>query len=396
MYDPQAEWKLLSSLFVANEAIHRISVHLFTDTRIAMYESIESAFERYGDITLEGVRNVYEKKLPAEVTVNAVVNQQALIDHLANLARKRQLKERADMIELAIQKPVVDDSIVQSIITLEPILPEMDSGLQSSIRSVLTDIDLKKSGKYQWVLTGIKALDSLIREWFPQSVNIVMAAPGSGKTALVLQSMYNMALDNHRSRLLSLEMSKEQLLLRMVANTRDIDYGKLITGNLTEEEIASVEEGLHEINKLPIEIVDNGSITLSQIINDLYQFASRGGKIFFIDYAQIFPFDSDNRVHALGDLARRLKIVAKKLNLRIVLLSQINDQNEGLAAIRDSRELSHICDVIFQLESDQYPDPFGNKNVSIVVHKNKFGRTGRTAVLFDGSHQRFIGSDITE
>jgi replicative DNA helicase len=252
----------------------------------------------------------------------------------------------------------------------------------------------KANGQYQFVHTGLKFLDSMLGgEWMPKTLTILMAKPGTGKTALVGQSMLEMALRyNIPSLLISLEMAKEQLVLRWVSYMLEIDSANLLIGRITAEQRRLVEDAVVKLQQLPIHVIDTPTIKLDQIKKEIKDFAIAGGKVVFLDYIQIVNhFNTGLRNYDLGEVAQALKESAKENNIAVVALSQMNKGKDGgLDSVRDSGEISQISDTVIELSPiDEFVDDTGMRGVSIKFHKNRNGRLGTSSVVFNGAFQKF-------
>jgi replicative DNA helicase len=393
--DTTAEWRLLASFVQSSEALHRITPALFTEERVDIVQQMKSAFVRYGECSFEVLRLAFGGDIPAELLIQAPVNQQALIDELAIVARRRQLFEASQVLELQSRQYYPDETKVENVLNFDAIIPSHDSTLVPGAQRMLGDLMKKLSGNYSFTHTGIPFLDNMLGgEWLPKTLNIVMAKPGTGKTALIGQSMLEMARQhNTRSLFFSLEMSKEQLISRWVAYLLQIDASSLQFGRVPAGMADKVEQAVMFIQSLPMYVIDNPIVTLPEIRKEIRDSARQGCKVVFLDYLQIVRHHAHgNRNQDLGEVAVILKEAAKENNLSVVLLSQMNKGGDGLDAVRDSGEVAQVADTVIEMTPiDDYPDESGVRAISIRFHKNRNGKLSNNTVIFHGPTQKFTG-----
>jgi replicative DNA helicase len=374
--------------------LHSITKEIFTDERQEILESMREAYIKYGELTYEGLRLALRGSIPPELTSGVVANQRALIDELVLVARRRQLMYAARELEVQSKRFEPDEAEIQRALEFQPLAPTADSTIIPGAQRMLGDLFRKANGQYQFVHTGLKFLDSMLGgEWMPKTLTILMAKPGTGKTALVGQSMLEMALRyNIPSLLISLEMAKEQLVLRWVSYMLEIDSANLLIGRITAEQRRLVEDAVVKLQQLPIHVIDTPTIKLDQIKKEIKDFAIAGGKVVFLDYIQIVNhFNTGLRNYDLGEVAQALKESAKENNIAVVALSQMNKGKDGgLDSVRDSGEISQISDTVIELSPiDEFVDDTGMRGVSIKFHKNRNGRLGTSSVVFNGAFQKF-------
>lgn len=393
--DITAEWRLLASIVDNPEVMHSITKEIFTDERQFILEAMRGAYIKYGELTYEGLRLALKGDVPAELTSGVVANQRALIDELVLVARRRQLLQASRELEIQSKRFEPDESVINQALEFEPLAPTSDSTIVPGAQRMLGDLFRKANGQYQFVHTGLKFLDTMLGgEWMPKTLTILMAKPGTGKTALVGQSMLEMALRyNIPSLLISLEMAKEQLVMRWVSYMLEIDSANLLIGRITPQQRVLIEDAVIKLQQLPIHVIDTPTIKLDQIKKEIKDFAMAGGKVVFLDYIQIVNhFNTGLRNYDLGEVAQALKESAKENNIAVIALSQMNKGKDGgLDSVRDSGEISQISDTVIELSPiDEFVDDSGMRAISIKFHKNRNGRLGTSSAAFNGAFQKFI------
>jgi replicative DNA helicase len=393
--DITAEWRLLASIVDNPEVMHSITKEIFTEERQFILEAMRGAYIKYGELTYEGLRLALKGDVPAELTSGVVANQRALIDELVLVARRRQLLQASRELEIQSKRFEPDESVINQALEFEPLAPTSDSTIVPGAQRMLGDLFRKANGQYQFVHTGLKFLDTMLGgEWMPKTLTVLMAKPGTGKTALVGQSMLEMALRyNIPSLLISLEMAKEQLVMRWVSYMLEIDSANLLIGRITTQQRQQIEDAVIKLQQLPIHVIDTPTIKLDQIKKEIKDFAMAGGKVVFLDYIQIVNhFNTGLRNYDLGEVAQALKESAKENNIAVIALSQMNKGKDGgLDSVRDSGEISQISDTVIELSPiDEFVDDTGMRGISIKFHKNRNGRLGTSSAAFNGAFQKFI------
>ena len=392
-YDTDAEWRLLSSLMGNPEMLHMITPALFTEERKDIILAMKEAYVRYGECTYEVMRMALAGDVPAQMLAQITVNQQAVVDELGIIARRRQLFEAAKSLDFESKQYYPNEEKVEHVLNFPPIIQAHDTTLVPGAQRMLGDLNQKVDGSYKFTHTGIKFLDSMLGgEWLPKTLNIIMAKPGTGKTALIGQSMLEMARQySTRSLFFSLEMSKEQLISRWVAYLLKLDASSLQFGRVTKDQADKIEQAVMYLQSLPMSVIDDPTIGLSTIRKEIRDASRTGCKVVFLDYLQIVRHSSTgNRNNDLGEVAQTLKEAAKEANISVVVLSQMTKGREGLDAVRDSGEVAQVADAVIEMAPiDDVSDDNGNRAISLKFHKNRNGKLGMSTVIFNGSTQKF-------
>jgi archaellum biogenesis ATPase FlaH len=405
--DTGVEYKLLNKLLIPEnkDYINRLSPALFTANREDVFRAMQLSFSDYGVITYEALHEQLKGKVPGELTAANSGDIQALIKQAIRLAKKRQVKRSRELLEKAEKEYDPNIESIRTALDSDPIMADEDSSLATGSRSFLGNLHAKRSGAYTFARTGFKFADRHMGgEWSPKSVIIIMGGNGAGKTVFVGNSMKRMAQGylNEKtgervitpSLFISLEMSKEDLISRWIADELEIDTHDILTGDVDDTTAKAIEDKTVELQGLPMYTIDNGELTLPQIAYEIRRHVHKHNiRVAFIDYLQLMnhhPTGNDNK--DLGEIAQVLKSIAKRENICIVVLSQINRGKDGLQALRDSGEVGAVACVVAQL----IPDEDNNlsdtsKTVDWVWWKNRKGPSGRrTPLLLQGCYQRFI------
>ncbi len=235
--------------------------------------------------------------------------------------------------------------------------------------------------------TGFRDLDKQIAGLNKSDLLIVAARPGMGKSAMALNLALNVARKTDRCvAIFSLEMSREQLAMRLLSSESFVDNRKLLTGKLDDDEWGKLGIASGALSQMDIRIDDNPSITAAEMNAKCRRIENLGMVI--IDYLQLMNGGGkagDNRVTIISDISRSLKIMAKELNVPVICLSQLSRASESrtdkrpmLSDLRESGAIEQDADeVVFLYRDDYYNENTEEANVAeIIVAKNRHGETG--------------------
>lgn len=383
------EWRALAGLKepMNSEAVYRYTEELFTNERKLVFDAIRQAITVYGEASPEAIERFLRKPYPQQLDVPVNPNLDSCIDELRRLATKRQLLRKAETLASIAGEYEPNLDLVQKELELKPIFTNEDSSLKPGSQKFLSQLHHKINKSYKFSSTGFWRLDKALGgEWPRKGITLVGATPGTGKTALALQSMILMAEQEIPSLMINLEMSKDKLIARAVANLTSIDYGKIKIGDLDKNEQEEVEKATYYLESLPMRMICNSDLDVSSIIGYIKEHINTHGiKVVFVDHLQLIKSSNDNRNNALGDITWMLKICADKYDLQIVLLSQLTDRG-GKLLVRDSGEVDSKVETFLILSSD---GDTVSRYVNVSFPKNRDGELTKFDMLFNGAYQRF-------
>ena len=237
--------------------------------------------------------------------------------------------------------------------------------------------------------TGLRDLDTKINGLNKSDLLLIAARPAMGKTSFALNIGLNVAKKYNKTvAFFSLEMSREQLALRLVSGESFVDSQKLATGKLSEDEWNKLVMASVALSQTDIRVDDNPAITVAEMNAKLRRLDNLG--LVIIDYLQLmtgsgYSRASENRVQVVGEISRSLKIMAKELNVPVICLSQLSravesrqDKRPIMSDLRESGAIEQDADAILFLYRDDYYNPnTEEKNVAeCIVSKNRHGETG--------------------
>lgn len=430
----EAEASLLGAILIDADAIVKIADVLhpddFFDPRHKhIYEAIVRLYERREAIDVltladqlknSGVLDIiggpsYLTELTNFVPTASHVEQYA--DIVAQKAvRRRLISASQDMVELGHDqtkglKDLIEEAearlfqisnqhVKQSIVSIESILAESFERLD----------DLHKDNKkIRGVPTGFRDLDNILAGLQRSDLFILAARPSMGKTALSLNLAHNVAIQSKESVLLfSLEMSKEQLVDRLLSMESGVDAWALRTGNLTDTDFEKIGHAMGTLSEAPIYIDDSPGITVGDLRTKARREAhQRNLGLIIVDYLQLMSGGGryggeGNRVQEISEISRGLKAIARELNVPLIALSQLsrsvesrNPQIPQLADLRESGSIEQDADVVAFIYREEYYNPeTDRKNITdILIKKHRNGPTGGVELYFDREKQRFRSVD---
>ena len=237
--------------------------------------------------------------------------------------------------------------------------------------------------------TGLVDLDRKINGLNRSDLLLIAARPAMGKTSFALNIALNVAKKYGQTvAFFSLEMSREQLAMRLLSGESFVDSQKMATGKLSDEEWTKLAVASAALSQTDIRVDDNPSITVAEMNAKCRRLDNLG--LVLIDYLQLmtgsgYGRQAENRVNVVSDISRALKIMAKELNVPVICLSQLSrgpesrqDKRPILSDLRESGAIEQDADeVLFLYRDDYYHENSEEKNVAeCIVAKNRHGETG--------------------
>ena len=298
----------------------------------------------------------------------------------------------------------------------------------------LVEKAFKKKGKYSGIVSGFRDLDNMLGGLQNSDLIILAGRPSMGKTALATNIAFNSAKFFSQEQekgsvvMFSLEMSAEQIGLRILAEQSKIPSDKLRKGELNEKDSLKLQNTYQEINNLNFFFDDSPNLTVSELRSKLRRYKNNNNiKLVLIDYLQLIKPESnrDNRVNELSEITRSLKQLAKEFDLPVISLSQLSRQVENrddkrplLSDLRESGSIEQDADVVMFIYRESYylqrneptrgadephdsyqkkHDSWKNRNeevfnkAELIVAKQRNGPTGKIELYFDDKFTKFLG-----
>lgn len=433
--DLESEKALLGSLLLSSDSLFEIADIIHAQSFYAVkhqiiYEVIEDLINRKDPVDILTVSaHLRSKKQFDQIggeqylsEILGLVGSAANIKYYAQIVRKKELLRRLIEASTEIAEISYDESA-----PLEEVLEEAEKQIYeittkgtSSNRLIAFEELIEETwerieklsentGELRGVPSGYKDLDNKLSGFQKSDLIILAARPSVGKTSLALDFARNAAVKfGVPTAIFSLEMSKEQLVDRMLSAQSQVDGWKLRTARLSlDDEFARLQTGMHELMKAPLYIDDkaaNSVLNMRSVLRRLNTDKPIG--LIIVDYLQLMSTAKsyDNMVNQVTEISRSLKALAKEFNAPVIALSQLSRAVESrggkprLSDLRDSGSIEQDADVVmFIHREDKYGENTEKKNiVEILIEKHRNGPTGLVELYFDDKKTSFLSVEKSE
>lgn len=422
----EAEQSILGALLIDRNSLSEVSGKLKPE---------DFYLEKHKEI-YEAIISLYEDSLPVDiVTVSDALSRRGTLEKVGNLDYIAQLansipttanvmhyvnivQDKALLRKLIqVSGEIMDISFqgvaegVDVLNQAEKSVFEISQGMNRTglehINSVLdtTFSHLEELCQNKGELTGVPSgfidLDRKTSGFQNSDLILVAARPAMGKTSFVLNIAVNAALRGFPVAIFSLEMSKTQLVNRILSLESMVELEKMRTGKLEAEDWKKIGFSLGPLSKSPIYIDDNASINTMEMLSKLRKLKlNKGLGLVIIDYLQLMEGRkrSENRQQEISDISRSLKIMAKELNVPIIALSQLsrapetrNDHRPVLSDLRESGAIEQDADMVMFLYRDDYYNEDSEKRniVEVIIAKHRNGPTGTVELAWIPQYTKF-------
>jgi replicative DNA helicase len=263
--------------------------------------------------------------------------------------------------------------------------------------------ELQKEGNgLRGVKTGFHDLDHLLSGMQKNNLIILAARPGQGKTAFMLNIAQNVAVQEKKAvGIFSLEMSKEELVDRMLVGQADVDAWRLKTGKLSEEDFGKLSDAMGQLADAPIYIDDTPGINLVEMRSKARRLQMEHDlSLLVVDYLQLIDPGKkyDNRVQEVALISAALKNLARELGIPVLSASQLSravehrtgDKRPQLADLRESGTIEQDADVVMFIYRPEVEVVTPMIPVKVLVAKHRNGATGDVDLMFQGNRVRFM------
>ncbi len=423
-----AEASLIGSLLLDKEAIIKIADivgpdDFYVDKNRLIFEAILTLYEKREPIDLVTLTNKLEQmkeldNIGGAAYLTELVNAVPTAAHITEYARI--VAQKATMRNLISAANVIGGLAYDEQNPLDSILDTAEQTLFdvsqkhlkqnfTPIKDVLSEsfdrLDSlhKDKQKIRGVPTGFRNLDNLLAGLQKSDLIILAARPSMGKTSLALNIAQNVAVkEGIPVGIFSLEMSKEQLIDRLLAGEAGIDSWKLRTGNLEDRDFDKLSRAMGVLSEAPIYIDDSAVTNVMEMRTKARRLQSEHDLgLVVIDYLQLMSGragGSDNRVQEISEISRGLKGLARELNVPVIALSQLsrnvenrNPQIPQLADLRESGSIEQDADVVMFIYREDYynkdSDRVGIADILIKKHRN--GPVGEVEMSFNAEQMLF-------
>lgn len=430
----EAEQSVVGSMLMDKEAIasamELISSEDFYQQQYGtLFEAMTELYSEGKPVDLVTVQNrLKEKDIPPElVTVEFIrdlimaVPTSANVRHYAQIVYEKAMMRRLIKIcegiaaSCYLGKEKLDDIMEETEKSVFSLLRQGGSDMVPISEVVLTVLDrIEKASKNKATVTGVASgftdLDFKTSGLQPSDLILVAARPSMGKTAFVLNIAQHVSFKKGLSTaIFSLEMSKEQLVNRLLSMQSGVDSQKLRTGGLVDSDWDKLLEGVGVVGSSKLIIDDTPGITVSEMRSKCRKFQlEQGLDLIIIDYLQLMSGSgkrsSDNRQQEISEISRSLKAIAREMNTPVIALSQLSravesrqDKRPMLSDLRESGAIEQDADVVmFIYRDDYYNQDSESKNVAeIIIAKQRNGPTGTVTLGWLPDTTRFVNLQRT-
>ena len=426
-----AEASVLGSLLLDKDALIKIADLLAPDDfydpkNQIVYEAIISLYEKNSAIDILTLTNwLEEKKLLEKVGgssyVTQLVNTVPTAAHVVNYALivrkkgslRRLINTAGDITSLAFKEDgdiesILDNAEQKLFSVSQKHLRQNFIPITSVLHETFERIDQlhRDKGSLRGVSSGFVDLDRVLGGLQKSDLIVLAARPSMGKTAMALEIMRSIAVNSKIPvGIFSLEMSKDQLVDRLLSAQSDVNLFKIRTGHLTDEDFEKIGQAMGVLSEAPIFIDDSAGSNIMEVRTKARRLqAEHGVGLIVVDYLQLMEGrTTENRVQEVSEISRSLKLLARELNIPVIALSQLSRQLENrpdkvpqLSDLRESGSIEQDADVVmFIYREDMYKGKDSRRpNIAeIYIKKHRNGATGQVDLYFDGEKTTFKNLD---
>ena len=427
----EAEQSVLGSMILDREAIVT-SIEIlkagdfYKEAHSEIYEAITNIFTKDEPVDLITLSEELRKRNTLEAIggILYIANLSEGVSTTANIKfyceiveEKSTLRKLIKASNEIIAKGYEDEENIENIVELAEkkifdITQKRNQEGLEPIKSVLLDSFTKieklsqSSGGLTGLTTGFIDLDNKTSGLQKSDLILVAARPAMGKTAFSLNIVVNAALKGEGSvAFFSLEMSKDQLVQRMLSSESHVELQKIINGRLTEEDWPKLVSSMGPLSQADIYIDDTPGITLMDLKAKCRKLKiEKGLDLIMIDYLQLMSGEgkNENRQQEISNISRGLKGLAKEMDCPVVALSQLSrapemrsDHRPILSDLRESGAIEQDADIVMFLYRDEYyHEDSDKKNIGeVIIAKHRNGPTGAIELVFMGEFTKFLNME---
>lgn len=388
-------------IYAAMLEIYTLGKHIDMITLMEQLR-LRGSLERVGD-------NQYIAMLIDNVPTTSNIENYVKIVEEKSVLRKL-IKAANDILKLGYsQTESVDSVIEQAEKQVFDVVQNRNSKGYASMKEILvTAFDMietmyQNKNKVSGIESGFIDLDNKISGLNPSDLIIVAARPAMGKSAFVLNIANFVAMHMKTPVMIfSLEMSKEQMVTRILSSESEIDSMKLRNANFDSEDWLKLGETSGKLSDVPLYIDDTPGLSASELRAKCRKAKlEKGIGLVIIDYLQLMESKSrgnTSRQQEISDISRSLKILAKELKVPVIALSQLSRATESrtdhrpmLSDLRESGAIEQDADIVMFLHREDYYDPeTEKKNIAeVIIAKNRNGETGTVELAWLGQYTKF-------
>lgn len=427
-----AEVSLLGAILIDEDVLASVSdvvkaIDFYDKRHATIFDAILRLFERHQPVDLLTLSDELQRKEELEMVggsaylseltnmVPTAAHAEAYAELVSQKAiRRRLIKASTDIAQLGYDDEanvsellgraeaelfaVSDQTLKSDLVSLEQILTESFDRMEELHRD---------KSKMRGIKTGYRDFDNMTAGLQRSDLLILAARPAMGKSTFALNLAYNIASQQKQPVLVfSLEMSKEQLVDRMLADASGVNAWNIRTGNLSDDDFEKLSDAMGEMAEAPIYIDDSPGMTVLEMRTKARREAHNHPLgLIIVDYLQLMSGSgrSDgNRVQEVSEISRGLKMLAREMNVPVIALSQLSRSVESrspqipqLADLRESGSIEQDADIVMFLYREDYYNPETDRQhiTDLIIAKHRNGPVGRIELYFHPEQVKFMSLD---
>lgn len=427
-----AEVSLLGAILIDEDVLATVTdvikaIDFYDKRHATIFDAMLRLFERHQPVDLLTLSDELQRKEELELVggsaylseltnmVPTAAHAEAYAELVSQKAvRRRLIKASTDIAELGYDDEaniaellgraeaelfaVSDQTLKSDLTSLEQILTESFDRMEELHRD---------KSKMRGIKTGYRDFDDMTAGLQRSDLLILAARPAMGKSTFALNLAYNIASQQKQPVLVfSLEMSKEQLVDRMLADASGVNAWNIRTGNLSDDDFEKLSDAMGEMAEAPIYIDDTPGMTILEMRTKARREAHNHPLgLIIVDYLQLMSGSgrSDgNRVQEVSEISRGLKMLAREMNVPVIALSQLSRSVESrspqipqLADLRESGSIEQDADIVMFLYREDYYNPETDRQhiTDLIIAKHRNGPVGRVELYFHPERVKFMSLD---
>ena len=422
-----AEVSVIGSMLLSRDAIAEVTEVLLPDdfyrgAHRTMYEAIRDLYDRGEPVDAVLLSDELSRRGQLD-DVGGALAIADLLDkvptaanalYYARIVSEHAIRRRLIDVGTAVTRLgyEIDKGADEALDTAEAMVFEIAQQRQTSEFTLMKDlvneawVQIEERYENKQSITGLATgfhdFDQITQGLQPQNLVILAARPAMGKSTLVMNIAAHVCVEQRRPVLIfSLEMSKNEIVQRLLSAEARIPSDKLRTGRFDDNDWPKLSQAVGRLAEAPMYIDDTPGVTLMEIRSKARRLKAKHGlDLLIVDYLQLMQSHkkTENRVQEVSELSRGLKILAKELDIPVVALSQLSrrpeerpDKRPQLADLRESGSIEQDADIVTFIYRDEVydPDSAAKGEAELILAKHRNGPLGVTRLSFIGHHSRF-------
>ena len=427
-HDVEAEKSVLGGILIDTSSINLVAEflkpdHFYLQEHQSIYSSMLTLFDKQQPIDLVTISDQLKsggtlKKVGGKSYLSDLINTvptSAYIEHYGRIivghyVKRKLIELSSRLIEKAFDekgdtKKMLDEAEVQIFALAQSHLHQDFIELKELLAESFERLEqfMKKGTHLRGVPTGFKDLDNKLAGMQDSNLLILAARPAIGKTTLALNIASHVATkEKIPVGFFSLEMSKEELVDRLLVGKADIDAWRLKTGRLSDEDYKKLTEAMGELSEAPIYIDDTPGASILEMRTKARKLkVERNIKLIIVDYLQLADSGRrfDNRVQEVSFISQGLKNLARELKIPVLAISQLSraveqrgSRKPQLADLRESGAIEQDADVVMFIYHEEESEDLLDQNkrlIKLYIAKHRNGPTGELDLMFRGDRVKF-------